>query len=143
MLYDTENRLVNLQNELDIIKDYVALQQLRLTKNISINYKTEGQAEGLQITPLLFLPIVENAYKHGIDNENDSFIDITIVISREVVEVLVKNKIANKASNKSKTGIGMANIKRRLDLLYPDRHQLEIECGDDIFTVKLKINLGE
>ena len=144
MLYETENKLVKLQDELDIIKDYVALQQLRLTKNVSIRYNIEGQAGGLQVAPLLLLPIIENAYKHGIDNANDSFIDIDIIISKKQVDLSVKNRIVNKGQEKKdNSGIGIANIKRRLDLLYPDMHKLLIDCRDNVYYVQLKLNLAE
>ncbi len=144
MLYETENKLVKLQDELEIITDYVALQQLRLTKNVLISYKVKGQAGGLQVAPLLLLPIIENAYKHGIDNANDSFIDIAILISKKQIELSVKNRIVNNELKKSEnSGIGIANIKRRLDLLYPNTHNLFIDCGNNIYSVQLKINLAE
>ncbi len=143
MLYETENKLVKLQNELDIINDYIALQKLRLTKNVSVNFVIKGHAGDLRIAPLLLLPVIENAFKHGADNVNDSFIDIVVMIYENQVKLRVKNQIVNKKKdNKTDSGIGIKNIKRRLDLLYPENYSLVIDQGEKIYLVQLKLNLG-
>ncbi|MBN2524114.1 MAG: histidine kinase [Bacteroidales bacterium] len=142
MLYETENKLVNLQNELDIIKDYIALQKLRLTKNVSVNFVIKGHAGDLRIAPLLLLPLIENAFKYGADNVNSSFIDIVVMINENEVELRVKNQIVNKKKdNITDSGIGIKNIKRRLQLLYPDNHFFQIDKGNDIYSVVLNLSL--
>lgn len=142
MLYETENKLVKLKNELDIIKNYIALQKLRLTKSVLVKFEIEGNAGSLTIVPLLLLPIIENAFKYGADNVNDSFIRIHISIYKNQIELLVKNKVVDKQlGKKDKTGIGLKNIKRRLDLLYPGNYVLVINQEGYIFSVHLQLNL--
>jgi LytS/YehU family sensor histidine kinase len=144
MLYETENKMVNLSDEIGIIDNYIDLQKLRLPRNVSVNYHVSGDTHNNQIAPLLLIPLIENAFKYGVDNVNDTFIDIIISIFDDTLTLEVKNRIIPKSNEPfSDSGIGIKNIKRRLDLIYPDRYRFETDQKDDIFTVNLEIKLKE
>lgn len=142
VLYDSEKPLVYLKDELKTTQDYVELQQLRLTEKVKVRYIVKGLPGNFKIEPLLLIPIIENAFKYGIDNVKESFIDITVKIEEQKLELLVSNKIVTKPDkNKKDSGIGIKNIRRRLDLLHPDDYEFDIKEDDEIFTVHLLINL--
>lgn len=169
VLYETENELVPLENELKVINNYIELQKLRQTEKVTVNYSVEketGKPEipdkpyetdepavidekretdkpnAFKIEPLILLPPVENAFKHGADNVNESFIDIHIIIVGNRLEMNVSNSIMTHSSDKTKdSGIGIKNLKRRLELLYPDEHKFEISEKDGIFRVRLLLQL--
>lgn len=142
VLYDTDYPYVMLKQELEIIEDFIELQKLRLTESVKLNYSLSGIPENLKIAPLLFVPIIENAFKYGIDNVHDSSIDIRIKIESERCILNVKNSIvALSPENESPVGIGIKNIKRRLDLLYPGKYSFDTAKKDSTFNVELKINL--
>lgn len=144
MLYETEHRQVALYDEAAILSDYIALQELRLADNIHVNYHLQGNLSNYKIAPLLLLPLIENAFKHGIDNMKDSYIDILLSMEGNKLELLVRNPILQKEKEqKSDSGIGIKNIKRRLDLLYPENYFFDIEQKEDIFSVLLQLHLKE
>lgn len=142
ILYESENTLVNLKDELKIINDYIELQKLRLNKSIPISFNIIGKPESYKIEPFILMPLVENAYKFGVDNVTKSFIDINIVIMHKKLEFSIKNKkVLCHDNEKQVSGIGIRNVKRRLDLLYPNEYSFKIEESDDIFSVLLEIKL--
>lgn len=142
MLYETDNKLVTLSNELDIVRNYIELQRLRITEKVTVSLNVVGGFENYKIEPLLIIPILENAFKYGVDNVNESFIDISIVILYNKLDFTVRNKIVNISPiNTESSGIGLKNIRRRLDLLYPDDYLFETNEEDKIFTVRLQIRL--
>ncbi|MBN2519103.1 MAG: histidine kinase [Bacteroidales bacterium] len=142
MLYETDNKQVPLTEELEIIKSYIDIQKLRITKKVKVNIDITGDPDNYKIEPLLLIPFIENAFKYGVDNINDSFIDIIIVILKNKLEFTVKNKIVQKPDDKKQnSGIGIKNIKRRLDLLYANNYKLDIKKFDDIYFVNLCLNL--
>ena len=144
MLYETENKMVELYDEIAIIGDYIALQKLRLPENVKLNYVVKGETENRKIAPLLLIPLIENAFKYGTDNIGDSFIDIMLTISEGKLELLVRNQVVGRTMRMEKdSGIGIKNIKRRLDLLYPGNYFFTIDQNNDIFTVLLQIKLQE
>lgn len=142
ILYESEKHKVNLRNELKTIEDYIELQKLRLTDKVKVNFEVTDKSENYKIEPLLLIPLIENAFKHGIDNVNESFINISINIIGEKLQMLVSNKIVDQnKERKSDSGIGIKNIKRRLDILYQSNYCLNISKDDYIFTVDLQIKL--
>lgn len=143
MLYETEHTTVLLKDELNIIVDFIELQKIRITEKVKVNYQVIGIPGNLKIAPLLLIPIIENAYKYGIDNVNKSFINITVKIDSDQLELNVSNRVISSSLGKEATaGIGIKNIKRRLDLLYPDKYSFDTVEKDSIFNVELKINLN-
>lgn len=141
VLSDTRQHLVPLEKEIEFIQHYIDLQKVRLTDKIKINLAVIGDPEGQQIAPLLFIPFVENAFKYGISTREDSEINISINIKPGEIEFKMDNRIlAIETDIEKKNGIGLKNTRRRLEILYADKHSLEINRKDDHFYVHLKIS---
>ncbi len=131
---------VNLEEELQLIKAYIELEKLRLTKNCELITTFEPINERLKIAPLLFLPFIENAFKHGTHPVQKSFVHLSITSTENKVHFEVSNSIIH---NKKvvKTNIGLENTKRRLDIIYPKQHDLKISETDDRYIVNLIIEI--
>ena len=143
VLTDTQNNSVSLQSEVDFIKNYIDLQLVRLTDKAKVDFTTEGEIENKQIAPLLFIPFIENAFKYGVSAKDASAIAIKLIIQPRSVSFSVTNTIV-KADHtmKDTTGIGINNVKRRLELLYPQKHRLEVSENNNQFIVHLEIDLA-
>lgn len=141
MLYETDKPQVSIEKELEVMRDYLALQRLKFNDVTSVSFSIKGETKGYTIEPLLLLTFIENAFKYGADNSTPSFININIVIEKHYLNMYVENKIVVRNRGGENSGIGISNIKRRLDLIYDGKYSLDIEQNDDIFSVKLKIKL--
>lgn len=142
VLYHSEKKLVPLIDEIATIENYIELQRLRLTKKVLLNYDTKGNPENYLIEPLLLMPIFENAFKFGVDSITESFIDIHLEINSGKLYLHATNKIVpQKEKSDEDSGIGIKNIKRRLELLYPDNYILYIDQQELVFNLKLNLNL--
>lgn len=144
MLYETDEDKVLLDKEVEYLQSYIDLQRLRFGKNIQINTQLQQTAYAFTIEPMLLIPFVENAFKHGVGLIEDAQIDIDLKVENDQLYFLVRNKYnaANENEPKDKTsGIGMANVKRRLNLLYHQDHSLLIDKRDGWFTVSLQLKL--
>lgn len=140
MLYDT-NDTVSLTTEIAYIEKYIALQQLRFEHPSDVDFKVNGDLEAVSLPPLLLIPFIENAFKHGDDSAKD-WLNISIETKGGDVYFYSANKKAAKKSDQT-GGIGIDNVKRRLALLYPGKHRLEIADNDELFTVKLNLTYGK
>jgi len=143
MLYISERVEVPLEKELGYLESYIELQKVRFGNDVRIQFRENGTAAGQMIEPMILIPFVENAFKHGIGMVHDPIIDMALDISGNTLTFSVKNKITPEPSdNKSEgSGIGLRNVTRRLELLYPDAHQLEIKEADGWFSVNLSLSL--
>ncbi len=143
VLYHSENDLVPLSNEISTIQDYIELQRLRITKKVALNFSQKGKPQTYLIEPLLLMPIFENAFKYGVDSITESFIDINLEINNGKLHLLASNKVVpqNKKPNQEESGIGLKNIKRRLELLYPDNYEFNIDEKEKVFSLKLVLLL--
>jgi LytS/YehU family sensor histidine kinase len=144
MLYETDVKTVSLENEYQYLKDYIDLQKLRLYDNTRISFETEGNLSSIRIAPMLLVPFVENAFKHGVDNTSDCYIRIRMEVNNHDLLFIVENSVPDKiVSGKDvSSGIGLQNVKRRLKLLYPDNHLLLIDETDNTYSIKLNIRLS-
>jgi len=140
MIYDSNEDKVQLQQELQYLEDYIDIQRLRLPEDIVVDYAVQGNPVGLKIEPMLLVPFVENAFKHGISYAEPSFIAIAVAIEKSQVRLVVENSIFRKRVAE-KGGIGLQNVRKRLELLYTEDHDLEITEADNQFIVDLKIVL--
>ncbi|SFW51986.1 sensor histidine kinase [Chitinophaga sancti] len=140
MIYESNEDKVQLQQELQYLEDYIDIQRLRLPEDIVVEYAVQGSPAGLRIEPMLLVPFVENAFKHGISYAEPSFIAIAVAIERNQVRLVVENAVF-KQRVAEKGGIGLQNVKKRLDLLYTEDHELEITEAENQFIVDLKIEL--
>lgn len=144
VLNDGNTNFVLLEKELHYITNYIELQKMRLTPNVKLSYLQEGIAQDKKIAPLVLIPFIENAFKHGVNSEEDSDIEIKITITDTTLHLLVKNNcvtINNNTLNKS--GLGIENTKQRLQLLYPENHTLKISKLDNYFIVNLDLNIHD
>lgn len=139
MLYDTDKPAVSLRNEIDMILDYLALQKLKSTGVTKVSFVSCGDVEHKNIPPLVLIPFIENAFKHGSDNVHESFIDISIDVKDNQLLFDIKNNVVCTQKNSSDGGIGIANIKRRLEIMYPDNYLLTTKQQDNIYCVSLRI----
>jgi two-component system LytT family sensor kinase len=140
VLYDSAADKISLTQDLEYISNYIDLQQLRLSKNITIQYSLTGTVAGLSVAPLLLITFIENAFKHGISYTAPSEIKIAIAVTGRALSLTVENAITQ--LNRSSTGgVGMINARRRLDVLYPNRHLLDVVENDHLYIVNLKIEL--
>jgi LytS/YehU family sensor histidine kinase len=140
IIRDAGNNLVSLEKEINYINNYIALQKARLGDTVTIDYEVTGETTGKQITPLILTTFVENAFKHGVNPDEDSNIRINISVQDNNVHLLVSNKKVN--SNQNEKGIGVNNTKKRLELLYPLKHTLTITDANNTYTVALLITLA-
>lgn len=142
VLTDSQHQFVALEKEINYIKSYIELQKLRLGNTINLHYNIEMHLTGKQIAPLILIPFIENAFKHGINPEEESKIIINIFTSDKEIILDVKNKKVSKSIIPSENnGIGIENTKNRLLHLYPNKHLLEIIDSEKEYNVTLKIKL--
>ena len=143
LLHDAESEKVDLFTELNFLKKYIHLMELRQTEDVTVDYTFPEIAQNqYHIAPLLLIPIVENAYKHGISAIRESKIIFDLSIADNKLFFISRNTNNPKSeSDISGSGIGLENLKKRLELIYPQKHQLHIEVKDNIFNLSLIIEL--
>ncbi|MRT94254.1 sensor histidine kinase [Ancylomarina sp. 16SWW S1-10-2] len=146
MLYECKDEEVNLEKEIQFIKNYIDLESVRVEDIAEINLNIKGEDPGHKVPPLLFIPLIENAFKHGISTEQTtSKININLVISDNKIDLEIDTPIdlsveGNK--NKGLGGLGIKNVKKRLDLLFPGHHTFDISRDNGIYTTKLSLLLS-
>lgn len=144
VIADAKQDFVDLEKELNYIGSYIELEKLRLTSKVNLKYEVNGSAIGKQIAPLIFLPFIENAFKHGVSTQENSEINIFITIEKNQLILNVRNtKSFSQSMEIDKTGLGIENSKMRLKLLYPGKHELNIKNSDKEFNVDLKIRFND
>jgi len=143
MLYESEASRVPLAKEIEYLKNYVDLQKVRFEDDVDIRLQIEGEPQSFSVEPMLMIPFVENAFKHGVGWTNDPVIDIHIQIQNSRLIFSVKNKITadSPESKEFSSGIGLQNVRRRLQLMYPETHQLTIREMNGWFDVELMLKL--
>jgi two-component system sensor histidine kinase AlgZ len=145
MIYDTNHQQVPLTKEIEYMQNYISLERLRLNDQIPIKFEIQGNPEGVLITPLIFITFLENAFKHGVSNNfPGAWVNIHLRLDgKECVYEVENSKIpSTKPESEEKSGIGLQNVKRRLELSYPDRYTLTIEDKSDRYAIKLNIILS-
>ncbi|MNI70650.1 putative sensor-like histidine kinase [compost metagenome] len=142
MLYDSNDDRVLLDKELEYLQNYVALERLRFGTEATITFNTAKIPPQLTIAPLLLLPIVENAFKHGLSRQTaDSELHIAITFKATALTVQVENTKPLTPALPSKGGIGLSNLRKRLELLYPGKHDLQLLDEQSRFSALLIIEL--
>ena len=146
MIYDSNFPLVPLSKEIEYMENYISLERLRLNDQIPIKFSIEGgNPQDLLIAPLIFITFLENAFKHGVSNNHpQAWVNISILIrEKECVYRVENSKISStKAEAEQKSGIGIQNVKRRLELSYPGKHTLAVDDRADRYSVQLTIQLS-
>jgi LytS/YehU family sensor histidine kinase len=143
MLYETGGAFISIEKELKIINDYIALEKLRYDDSLNVSFKYEIEDMKQPIPPLLLIPLVENAFKHGVsETRNKPFLDIHLTANQQQLEFVIINS-TEKLSGEGivEENIGLSNLRRQLELLYKD-YNLSIQRSESVFSAKLKINLA-
>jgi len=144
LLYESENNQTRLADEIIFMKHYIDLMKLRLSSKVSLLINLPENNTDITIPPLLFIPFIENAFKHGISYRDKSFIHISLTHEDEKLYFSCVNSIGKKHEetiHQAHSGIGIENVKKRLNLLFPDNHKLEIDKTDNEFKTSLEIDL--
>ena len=142
MIYKSNDDFVPLKKELEIIECYVDLEKMRYNERLELSYRIQGEVDSQQIAPLILLPFIENSFKHGASNDRiKPNIKILVKVEPDHLELNVLNSVPGEKKNDESLseGIGLKNVRRRLELIYPEQHELLIKPGEKQFEVKLKI----
>ncbi len=143
MLYETSGAVIPVENELKIIDDYLALETLRYDDSLRINFRYDVDDMKQSLPPLLLIPLVENAFKHGVsETRHRPFVDIHLVMKNRQLTFVVRNSADGSRGNDTvKENIGLSNVRRRLELLYSEYH-LSAQQEPEQFTATLSVNLA-
>lgn len=139
---DTQQDFVSLEDEINYINNFIELQKLRLDRSVRLEYNSPASIPALQIAPMLLIPFIENAFKHGVNPEQKSQIRIDITMNKSEIQLnVVNNKVNVQKEIAERSGLGIENTKHRLNLIYPSNHLLVINETEKEFSVSLYINL--
>lgn len=140
MLYETDMELVLVSKEIDFMKKYIDLMKLRVTDKTTVTCHFPSEETNIKIAPLLFISLIENAFKHGVSATKKSTIDIRMTCVEKTVLFSIENdNLPKKTNDKSGSGIGLSNIEKRLELLYPNKNSFKTFVKDNRFTASLEI----
>ena len=144
VLYESSQQLVLLEKELDFIRNYVELMRIRLPENVELKTEISTVRPDAEIAPLLFISLIENAFKHGVSNNKPSYIHLDIHQTGDLVVCYLRNSYFPKDAeqDKSGSGIGISNLRKRLALLYPNRHIFSCGIDNDSYYSMLELQLG-
>jgi LytS/YehU family sensor histidine kinase len=142
LLESSKKEKVSIKRELQVIEDYLCLEKIRFSNNTDIKFDISGIDKEVFVAPLLFIPLVENAFKHGLQTVTEkSFAHFSLAIQGDDLFFEAKNSIGKKFQNYSTSGTGITNLKNRLQLIYPEKHQLDIENTANFYKVTLHLEL--
>ena len=145
MLYDSKQPTIALEKEVEYIKNYINLEKIRYGERLDVQLNVYKNVKGASIAPLLYLPLVENAFKHGASySVKESWINIDISAKKNILTFKVENSVADEkiADNGFGNGLGLDNLRKRLDILYPNRYELKTLKEDNSYLAVLKIDLN-
>lgn len=144
VLYESSQPMVPLEKELDFVRNYVELMRIRLPEQVEVKADIRASATGAAIAPLLFISLIENAFKHGVSNGHPSFIHIDIHQEDDLVICSIRNSYFPKDTDRDKSGsgIGLSNLKKRLALLYPDRYLFRAGRDGEAYDALLTLSLA-
>ncbi|MBU0489969.1 MAG: histidine kinase [Bacteroidetes bacterium] len=142
VMHDPESGTTLLSKEIEFLQNYIDLMKLRLSPKVKLYIGFQEEYTDVEVPPLLFIPFIENAFKYGISYTSSSFIHVQMMISEGSLVFECKNSIASDSHDNPEfsTGLGLENVVRRLEMLYPGKHNLEITKDDGVFDVKLTLN---
>ena len=139
-IYEGEKEIVTLKEEVDYLKNYIELHKMRYHKNIAINFHCDID-ENCKLTPLLFILLLENSFKHGVENlSKNAFVKASITSFNNKIQFTVENNFDNAENKENKTGMGLKNLKRRLELIYPNKHELSFSITENVYKAQLTLD---
>ncbi|WP_226789097.1 sensor histidine kinase [Polaribacter porphyrae] len=140
-IYEGEKETVTLKEEITYLENYIALHKLRYHKKIDIHFHVDVDEKTYKILPLLFIILLENAFKHGVENlTKDAFVSINLIAKNNTITFEIKNNFDVEIQSE-KQGIGLKNLKRRLALKYPQKHSFKTTIKENMYTSKLELKL--
>ena len=141
LLYESEHGETQMSHEIDFMNNYIDLMKLRLSPRVELQIEFPKEFPDFSIPPLLFVPFIENAFKHGISSRDRSFITIRMEINDEKISFIAENSMgkSSQTGDLQHSGIGLENVRKRLALLFPDKHELVIKQDEAVFQVQLSI----
>lgn len=143
MLYETKTEQIPLAKELEYIEKYIQLQRIRTANKNFVDYNVIGKVNGQKVAPMVFIPFIENAFKHSGNKKVDHAVEIDIAIAEHAITFKCQNKFEpNRSTKNGANGLGNELIKKRLELLYPGKHQLIVDRRQDHYSVELSIPNG-
>lgn len=146
MLYESSRPLIGLNAEVNFIRDYLGIMRVRFPEDmvaITAKLPDEKETMGILVPPLLFLVFIENAFKHGVSYTGNSFISVCLTTEDGKITFQCMNSVNKLANHSEATGIGLENVKRRMDIIYGDRYVLDINSRENIYSVNLIIPIDE
>jgi len=140
-IYEGKKDQVKLEDELEYLQNFIELHKMRYHKKVDIHFHHQIMEEGIQVTPLLFIILLENAFKHGVENlTQDAWVKISLIAGNGKVIFAIENNFdPNELSGQR--GIGLDNLERRLELIYPDKHGLSLKSQDQVFKAQLQLDI--
>lgn len=136
-IYDGQQPSVTLQQEVAYLQNYIELHKMRYHKKINVQFHTDIEDENSPIVPLLFIILLENAFKHGVENIQDgAFVNVSLIANQREIQCTVENNV-DEESVANDQGIGLKNLKRRLELVYPNRHVLSLKKEEHTYSSQL------
>lgn len=142
MIYDSNYPKVPLNKEIDYMRNYISLEKMRLSEKVNIQFSLEGEVDSIMITPLILITFLENAFKHGVTSTSkESFIKVCLKCSNHQLHFKVVNSKPPVSKVEEKSGIGLQNVKRRLELSYPGAYHLEMSDAPNEYSVKLDLTV--
>lgn len=139
-IYEGQKDWVNLEQEIEYLQNYIELHKMRYHKEIDISFNKDVQEEGYQIMPLLFIILLENAFKHGVEKlKEGAYIRLNMIANQKVLNFSIENNYDIEVQDEE--GIGLKNLKRRLELMYPKKHFLTTSSVNGIYKAQLSIKL--
>jgi len=140
-IYDGQQDLVSLTEEVDYIKNYIELHKMRYHKEIAVQFEYRTDKEDYKVMPLLFIILLENAFKHGVENlRENAYVHVDMAVVNHTIQFKIENNFDATQVNE-KDGIGLHNLKRRLELVYPKTHSLSISKTDTVYKAVLTIKI--
>lgn len=145
MLYECNEKRVPLSKEVNYIQNYLDLEALRQGKEVEINFDVYGEVTNQTIAPLMFIPFLENSFKHGLNHHiSQGYVDIRLDVNQQMVRLRIENSKPDSVplpEHPRSGGIGLVNVRRRLNILYPEHYELKIENEPNSYAVDLKLDL--
>lgn len=146
-VYEANGKIIQLDQELNYLRHYIALQELRFENRVQVSFTVKGSTEGKEVEPFLLLPFVENAFKYCLDDEEgEGWITIFVFVNEDQLAVQVENSISTtdmRTDAAVANGFGIAHVQKRLELLYPGNYSLKITPGEESYFVSLKLPIHD
>jgi two-component system sensor histidine kinase AlgZ len=140
-IYEGQNDVVTLAEEIEYLNNYIELHKMRYHKTIVVQFHIDVEDSSVKLMPLLFIILMENAFKHGVENlRKDAFVTVRLKATKQQIDFEIENNF-DPAEQSEHPGIGLANLKRRLELAYDKKHHLATAKAGDVFTAKLSLQI--